>query len=359
MKIAFDTGPLGSQHAVRGIGVHTGELVSAIEQESRSKKDFEFKGFDFINHKSEIYNQKFDLVHYTSFHPHFITLPLLKPAKKVILTIHDLIRLIYPKAYPAGLKGNIRFQIQKLLLEKNVDTVVTISETSKKDIVRFLPFREENIFVTYLAQKKSFRKLDAGSWKSEIKNKFGLPEKFVLYVGDVNYNKNLLTLGKACEIAKIPLVMVGKKTISEGMDFTHPENHFFGEFLKKYGSSRNVLRLGFVEDSDLVKIWNLASVYCFPSLYEGFSITPLDSMACGVPVVASRINVHKEICEDAVLYADPKGPKEFAEKILKLINNESLRNEMVKKGLEQIKKFSWEKCAKETIRIYDQVLKRI
>lgn len=355
MKVAFDTGPLTSDHAVRGIGVHTNELFSALLQEVKSRKNLEIEAFDFKAESKKLNARKYDLVHYTSFHPHFFSLPLVKPARKVIVTIHDLIRLIYPKAYPPGFKGDVRLFINKLLV-RNIDAVITISETSKKDIIRFLPVKEDKVFVIYLAPKRLFRKIENGEWKKQIAKQYGLPNQFVLYVGDVNYNKNLLTLGKACEIAKIPLVMVGKRTIPKGIDFTHPENKPFGNFLSKYGDNKNIIRLGFVEDVDLVKIWNLATVYCQPSIYEGFGLTVLESMACGVPVVASDIKVHREIAAGSVLFFDPKNPNDMAEKIKKIIINESLRGSLLEKGFLNVGRYSWRKTARETLNVYEKVL---
>src|SRR5258708_1333689 len=131
MKVAIDSGPLNSSDNIRGIGFHTRELVKELAK--LQDENFKLDVVDFT--KTDL--SKYDVVHYQYFRPHALTVPFKKPAEKVVVTIHDLIRLIYPDAYPAGIKGSIYFMLQKFNL-RNVDTFITISETSKKDIVRFL-----------------------------------------------------------------------------------------------------------------------------------------------------------------------------------------------------------------------------
>src|SRR5690554_1596077 len=150
MEVAIDTGPLESGHAIRGVGVNTKELIETLKKEIKQSKDLAIKlsAVDFS--KTDL--SKFDLVHYTAFHPYFLSIPEVKSKAKVILTIHDLIYLIYPDKYPSGFKGKINFYKNKSRL-KNVDAVLTISETSKKDIVRFLKVPPEKVKVIYLAAK--------------------------------------------------------------------------------------------------------------------------------------------------------------------------------------------------------------
>src|SRR3972149_9760559 len=173
-------------------------------------EDIKLEVFDFQseNGKWKLENGKYDIVHYPYFFPYALTLPPQKNGKKVVVTIQDLIHLVYPKQYPPGFRGRLNLLRQKSRL-KNIDAVITISETSKKDIVRFLGISAEKIHVVYLAPRKVFKKLEIGDWKLEIKKRYGLPDRYVLYVGDVNYNKNIPGLIQACKLAGIPLVIVG------------------------------------------------------------------------------------------------------------------------------------------------------
>jgi glycosyltransferase involved in cell wall biosynthesis len=326
MKVTFSG--VNNGDSVRGIGVHTTELIGHLKKLSGV----------------EVVSSGADVIHYTKFNPFVLSLPTSKPDAKVVLTIHDLIPLIYPKQYPSGVKGGLTFSLQKYLM-KNIDAIITISETSKKDICRFLSVHPNKVHVIYLAPRDIFRKL-------EIQERYHLPEKFVLYTGDINYNKNIPNLVEACAIAKLPLVIAGKQAGQiENMDLNHPE---LAHLKNIYWTG--VIRLGFTEDEDLVKIYNLATVYCQPSYYEGFGLPILEAFACGTPVVAARNNCHIEIGEDAVLLADPTSPQDMAEKLTEVANNKKLREGLIKKGLARVKGFTWDKTARETLHLYQAVL---
>jgi glycosyltransferase involved in cell wall biosynthesis len=347
IKVAIDSGPTKSGDAVRGIGVHTANLVKY----SRNLKDLDIDVVDF----SKVDLGKYDIAHYQKFNPYFFSVPFIKKTKTV-LTIHDLIYLVYPKHYPPGIKGRIRLLIQKFLVKK-ADAVVTISETSKKDIVRFLGIPQEKLHVIYLAPREIFRSITDQKLLNKIKNKYNLPDRFVLYVGDVNYNKNVLGLCKACKLTKIPLVIAGKQAASKDFDWAHPENKPLVKLLKEYGDDPSVMRVGFVTDEDLVGIYNLASLYCQPAFYEGFGLPVLEAMASGCPVVASKTQALVEIAEPAAIFADPKDPADIAGKISMVLKDLTLRTQLVETGKVLVKKYSWEKVARATHNVYKEVLK--
>lgn len=299
-------GGSGSGHEVRGIGVHTSELLKELKLITENSKV-----------KIEEYDptKRYDVVHYTVFKPFTFSIPFLKPAKKVVLTIHDLIPLIYPKHYPGGIKGNLRFLAQKLLIKKNIDAIITISETSKKDICRFLGVDPAIVHVIYLAPKKIFSPITNHQLLITVQKKYGLPNSFALYVGDVNYNKNIPGLIEMCKYSNIQLVIIGKQAKDiENQDLAHPELRH----LKGLDWS-NVNRLGYVPDDDLAVIYNLADVYIQPSFYEGFALPVLEAKACGTWVVATKIQTHVEILD---------GKKDY----------------------------SWEKTARETLEVYKKVI---
>lgn len=386
MKVAVDCGPLTSGHAVRGVGTYVGELIKEIKRLSDKDKKLTIDTFDFsTNHQSLITNH-YDIIHYPYFNLFQKTLPFRKPAK-VVVTIHDLIPLIYPKHYPPGVKGRLRFYLQRYLI-KNIDGIITVSETSKKDIVRFLGIPQEKIKVIYEAPKETFRKMENGraapkamtaarKWKMEIKKKYNLPKNFVLYVGDVNYNKNILGLTKACKLAKVPLVVVGKQALDIekqglGLDalagpkdwirflfnIPHPELAHYKDLLDEFGTNKKVVRTGFVPDKDLVSIYNLATIYCQPSFYEGFGLPVIEAMSCGVPVIAAETQVLVEVAENSTIFADPNNPKNIADQIIRLWQSNKLRKEFVKNGEKRVKNFSWDKSARKTIQYYKQILEK-
>lgn len=368
MKIAIDSGPTTGGHSWRGIGVHTSELIGALSK--FKERSWVIDAFDFSGKENEVFD-RYDIVHLTSFNPYFVSIPFTKGKYKLVLTIHDLIPLIYPQNYASGLRGKIRFLINKYLIRLNVDAIVTISETSKKDIVRLLGLKPEIVHVVYLASKEVFKPIQNSNELQEISDKYKLPKTFALYVGDVNYNKNISRLIKACKSIKVPLVICGKQAseiesrlnineLNGPMDYyrylfgrLHPEISHYKELVK---IASGVLRLGYVEDADLAIIFNLASVYVQPSLYEGFGIPVLEAMATGTAVVASKTQALVEIAGNSAIYADPKSMQDIAQKIKKVLKDNVLRKSLIKKGLLTAKEFSWEKTSKGMLKIYRSVI---
>lgn len=373
IKVAIDSGCLREGHAVRGIGVMVGEQIAALNKITKKQKDIKIEAFDFSTEHQTLAVGDYDVVHYPYFFPYSLTLPSQKYANKVVVTIQDLIPLIYPKHYPPGIHGRINLVKQKMRL-RNVDAVITISETSKKDIVRFLGVPAEKIHVVYLAPKKIFKKLENGNWKLEIKKRYGMPFPFALYVGDVNYNKNIPGLIKACKLAKIPLVICGKHALEveeQGItlkhikgprdlfryifNIPHPELAHFKGLVDEFRGNPDIIRTGFLTEKELVALYNLASVYIQPSFYEGFGLPVLEAMACGTPCVISKTNALVEIAGGAALIAEAGKPKEMADVIIKILKNPKTKKYLVEKGFENLRRFSWEKTAKELVKIYKSV----
>jgi len=364
MRVAIDTGPLTSGHSIRGIGVHTRLLLEHLQK----IKGLDVEAVDFS--KTDL--SKYDIAHYQFFHPYFVFLPFFKKTKTVI-TIHDLIPLIYPDRYPPGVKGKMKFWLNKILM-KQIDAIITISETSKKDIVRFLGVDPSKVYVVYLSAKSVFKKISDKNKLDRVKKKYNLPSKFVLYVGDINYNKNIPTLIKAAKKINLPLVISGKQALdieTQGMGINdirgikdwvrfifnkpHPELSHFRQILKAYDSNKDILRLGFAPDEDLVCVYNLATVYCQPSFYEGFGIPVLEAFSSSVPVVLSRTQALAEIAGDAALYFDPHNYKDLAQKLDKVIKDKKLSEDLVRKGAKRSKDFSWDKTAEGTFQVYKKV----
>ena len=359
MKVAIDARPLVSGDSVRGIGVYTRELVDAFK---KGNKKFSVLDNDFNSKEFS----KFDLIHFTSFNPYIISVPFTKPKNtKFILTIYDLIPLIYPAHYPSGIRGGIRWTLNKYFIKKNVDAILTISETSKKDICRFLGIDPKKVFVTHLAPRDMFKKITNTTILYSIVVKYNLPKKFALYVGDINYNKNIPNLIKACQLCGTPLVIVGKQAkdieqltqqVPNGpqdvarkiFGRSHPQlSHL--ENLRKLVDDRNVTRLGFVPDEELVDIYNLASVYCQASFAEGFGLPVLEAMACGTQVAISNTHSLSEIAGSAAEYFDPNNVSDISKALQKAIDNKF-------NVAAQAKKFSWEKTATQTLEAYRDIL---
>lgn len=347
INVAIDINPLSTASKFRGVGAYTRKLVEALKYQ---------EGLKILTFEGKEVPAEADLVHYPYFSPFFLTLPFF-PAKKHVVTIHDLIPLVFPEAYPPGLKGNLKFFIQKLLLKK-AEMIITDSESSSADIVKFIRYPKEKIAVIYLSADSKLKKISDKKILNSIRKKFNLPNEFVLYIGDVNYNKNLPALVRACRLIKIPLVIVGKQAVSTDFNPSHIENRSLVELTSLVEGQKDVIRTGFVTEEEKSGLYSLATVYCQPSLYEGFGFPLLEAMTCGCPVVASRTSSLPEIGGKAVYYVDPYNIDDISRGIKTVFEDDALRAKMIKDGLAQAKKFSWEKTARETIKIYEKVLEK-
>jgi glycosyltransferase involved in cell wall biosynthesis len=347
LRVAIDVSPLETGHKVRGVGFYLTHLKSAL------LNYFPQNNYVFFE-RGEKLERDIQAVHFPYFEPFFLALPIYKKFKTVV-TVHDLTPIVFPQAFPRGIKGEIKWQMQKFSL-KRADAVITDSESSKKDIQKYAGVKENKIHVVYLAAGEGFRKLEAGSWKLEIEKRYGLPEKFALYVGDVTWNKNLPRLIDAAKKIQIPLVMVGKSLVSEDYDKTNPWNADLNRVNELTKNDSNILKLGFVSDEELVQLYNLATVFVMPSLYEGFGLPILEAMACGCPVVTSKEGSIPEVAGAAAFYVDAYDVANIADGLNKMMANEEFRREHIRKGLENVKKFSWKNTASDTTKIYERVI---
>lgn len=334
MKIAIDSGPI-SKDSRFGMGTYVRELTDHLA--GVDIKDFS---------KDDLTGYK--LLHFTKFRPYFISLPFFKSKDtKWILTIYDLIPLIYPDHYPPGVRGWLKWQINKFLIRKNIDAIITISETSKKDICRFIGLDPIKVFVTYLAAPEEYQPVTNHKSLVTIMSKYNLPDKFALCDADVYYSKNIPNLVRACELAKLPLVLVGagKKTIEYGktINFNDPEL----VHLKNINWDKVTLLSG-IELTELVKIYNLADVFVQASYYEGFGIPLIQAINCGLPVVITKAQCLVETCGDDFSYVDPESPEDIAK---------GIKNPNIHKNLPR--QYSWNITAKKTNDIYGKVLERI
>lgn len=346
MKVAFDISPLKSAHQFRGVGSYTKNLLDALTK-------LEIPNFSLELIKNGKVPSDSDVVHYPYFDLFFLTLPFLKN-KPTIVTIHDVTPLIFPKNFPAGLRGKAKLLLQKKSLA-SVSAVITDSEVSKRDIVKYLDFPQAKISVIYLAPGEEFRQVGPLKDSRKIREKYRLPKNFVLYVGDINWNKNIPRLVKACEAIKTPLVIVGKQAVEKISDPNHRENQDLIWLQNYCRSHSSVILTGFVSGEELVMLYNMADVYCQPSFYEGFGLPILEAMACGCPVVAANAGSLPEISGEAALLVDPRDTSSMARAINEVISKRVVRERMVEKGLVWSKKFSWRKTALAVYQVYDRI----
>lgn len=294
----------------------------------------------------QIRKQKLDLMHF----PHF-NVPLLYRGKFVI-TIHDLILTHFPTLRSTMLNPLwywVKYLAYKLAIWSAImlcERVITVSEFSKKDITDKYPSAKNKVDVTYEACDDFCRVSNAPV--NQILEKYGIIKKYILYVGNAYPHKNLERLIESFKkvssvFPDLRLALVGRED-------------FFYTRLKRLVKEKNigsVQFLGYVNDQELDVLYRFAECYVFPSLYEGFGLPPLEAMAKGTPVVCSNHPCMKEVLDDAAFYVDAKNTQELADGIMKVLDDRSLRNELIEKGYKQIEKYSWEKMAEQTLAIYE------
>lgn len=327
-KVGFITSPLTSGHAVRGVGFYTQRLLDHMKPIA---KDYGFEIIE-ISNDSQPTTHNLQLIHYPFFDPFSHTLPIIKKTKTVV-TIHDVIPLEFPDHYPPGIRGWVNLQLQKLALS-GVERVVTDSFYSLIQINKFLSVPPHKLRLIYLAADPVFKKI------THPANKYNLPKKFVLYVGDINYNKNIENLVLACKKINLPLVIVGKQAAEiEKLNLSHPELRHLRDI-----DWSGVTRLGLVDN--LVDIYNLASVYCQPSLSEGFGLPVLEAQACGTSVACSKGGSLPEVAGNTAVYFDQYNINDMAA---------ALTTAMKQKRV-AVNNFSWDTTARQTLQVYSELV---
>lgn len=346
MKVAFDISPLSTAHNTRGIGLYTKNLLSYLYK-TKQVEIVEFTNESTLKDIDAIHHPYFDLFKHSL--PKVFNFP-------TIVTIHDVTPLIFPKHYPPGIKGQVSLFLQKLSLKK-VSLVQTDSESSKADINRYLGVGLDKIRVTYLAAGEEYRKVSNKDVLAKIAKRYFLPKKFAVFIGNVNWNKNIVGLTEACINADLDLVLIGSSFLQKD-NLEHSELRSLVEFQKRFTDNPRVHILGFVPTDDLVAIINQAEVLLYPSYYEGFGIPILEAQACGVPVITSNISSMPEVAGDSALLVDPYNVDEISTAIKKIISGELLKKQLIKKGYENANRFCWEKTADGTVKIYYELLEK-
>lgn len=338
MKVAIDISPISSTHKVRGIGSYTKNLVDQFKNKDWGV-DFEF--FE----KGE--KPSADVIHYPYFDLFFHTLPFFYNAKTVV-TVHDLIPLVFPQHFPRGIKGTVNLFLQKRSLLR-VDQIISDSKTTKQDIQHFVKVAEEKIHPVYLGVGKNFKPITDSKQLKSISKKYKLPKEFMLFVGDLNWNKNLNNLMQAVKLANKPIVLVG----SAFSDKNLKEANEIRKLINKLQINHLVTFTGYVKEEELVFIYNLAKLTLQPSFYEGFGLPVLESMACTTPVVCSANSSLLEIARNAAIFCDPDKAADIKAKIEQVWNINDLKLKNLKEKLKNnAARFSWKITAEKTIEIY-------
>lgn len=281
--------------------------------------------------------------------------PRFSPISTVI-SIMDLAYLKYPEMFTK--KDLYQLKNWTSYSVKNAKLVFTISQSSKNDIIRFYNIDSQKIKVIYPGIKSESEIMKNKLSFKEVSEKYNISKNFILFVGTLQPRKNITKLIEALSLLlnkdggihlnnkNLQLIIVGKKGWQYEEILSAPE---------KFGVTENVKFLDFVSNDELDILYKNALVFCLPSLYEGFGLPVLEAMQKGCPVITSNVSSLPEAGGSAALYFDPNNTNDIANKLEVVILNKKLRNEMIRQGYEHIKKFSWDKSAKETLKALEDL----
>jgi glycosyltransferase involved in cell wall biosynthesis len=266
-----------------------------------------------------------------------------------VLTVHDLVYHLFP-AYHKRL--NYWFLNAAMpLFVRRAHAVITVSESSKRDLMRLYGVPAEKITVVYEAAAARFQPAPAAQIAA-TRARYGLPERYLIALGTIEPRKNLIRLVSALRVLRqqdpqLALVIVGRT------GWLYQE---FFQKLEEMGDPQAVILPGYVPDEDLPAMLGGATALVLASLYEGFGLPILEAMACGAPVVCSSVSSMPELGGDAARYFDPQDASEMAEAIGGVLRDGDLRAEMRQRGLQQAAKFSWQRAARETLDVYKRAM---
>jgi len=286
----------------------------------------------------------------TLFHaPHYVLPPLVRC--RSVVTIHDCIHLMFPQYLPNRMALTYARTSIRLAAHR-ATRVMTVSESSKRDILRFVDLQPEKIDVIYNAYDERFGVEPCEEDVVRVRERYQLHDEFVLYAGNVKPHKNLERLIDAFHLVR-----------KRGLE--HLKLVMIGDEISRYSSLRRAVHrhqlhkyvrfLGYLPEATLAVMYRLAGVFVFPSLYEGFGLPPLEAMASGTPVVTSNVSSLPEVAGDAAVLIDPYDPASIAGGIEQVLTNETLRHDLRQKGLARARQFSWEQSVRRVREIYEEV----
>jgi glycosyltransferase involved in cell wall biosynthesis len=296
----------------------------------------------------ELARLRLDLLHSPDFIPPFVG------GFRRVITVHDLNFLVYPQFLTAESRRYYNDQIERAVTM--ADHILADSHATRLDLIKLLNVSDEKITVVWLAPNTGVYHALEPAEITAARKRLKLPARFILFAGTLEPRKNvagllhayrrLLDRERANEVSP-ELILAG----SRGWLFDETR-----ALLAELGLTDRVRWIDSPPEADLVALYNLTTLFVLPSFYEGFGLTVLEAMACGAPAIISDRGSLPEIAGGAALEIDPDDPTELADAIERVLNDAALQHELRHKGLERVKEFSWERCARETLTVYQHVL---
>lgn len=273
------------------------------------------------------------------YHSPYYLMPY-HPGMATVLTVYDVIPIHYPET--VSRRARMLYKLTSILALRTAHTIIAISEATRADFIKAFSVPAEKICTIPLAAEAHFCPQSAAEIQ-RVRQKYALPEVFALYFGINKPHKNLLRLvqaWKSTQPARWALAIGG------AWDVRYPQAK------EQAAENESILFLGPIPEADLPGLYAAASLFVFPSIYEGFGLPVLEAMACGTPVICANTSSLPEVGGEAVLYFDPTNVGEIGKALLEATSDVSLRRSLSERGQEQVKHFSWERTAQATIEIY-------
>ena len=281
--------------------------------------------------------------------PHYV-LPIGVTCPSVV-TIHDCIHLMFPQYLP-NRRAYLYARTVMGLAARRADAILTVSEASKRDILRFFGVKPEKVVVVQNAIDERFWAVPEDDAVARVRERYQLEHGFVLYAGNIKPHKNLLRLIEAfadirgTDFEELKLVIIGDE-ISKWPELRRA--------VHRHHLHKHVRFLGYVSDDTLAILYRLAAVFVFPSLYEGFGLPPLEAMACGAPVVTSNVSSLPEVTGHAAVLVNPHDTGSIVEGVRRVLTSPSLQRSLRRQGPERARQFSWERSVTMTRDLYERV----
>jgi glycosyltransferase involved in cell wall biosynthesis len=270
-----------------------------------------------------------------------------------VTTIHDASLFLYGRHHPKTRLMALRLLMP--LVARQARAVITDTECARHDLVQVLGLSPEKVHVIHLAVSASFQPLYDQKKREWLQQKYHLPEQFILYVGTIEPRKNIHRLIQA--VGRLHQAGYCSHLVLIGPNGWLMED--LQQEIEQLGLAGYIHYLGYVPQEDLPGLYSLATIFAFPSLYEGFGLPPLEAMACGTPVLTSRQSAMEEVCGEAAVLVDPRNVAEMTAGLQTLLTDGAQRECLRERGFERVKQFTWAKTAQKTAALYEQVLEKL
>jgi len=346
MKVALDGMPLGSP--LTGVGHYTSELARSLALIAPNDQ------FELISPKPGLLNRRwwsvglplhlarssFDLFHGTNYE---VPLWSWRPS---VVTIHDLSLLLHSEVHEARLVRRARWRLP--LMAKSASMIITPSTSVKNEVCETLGVDAGKVAVTPEAPRAVFKRVEDAE-ASEVRTRLGVNDDFVLFVGTIEPRKNLHRLVEAFEQVLNATSLSPQLVIAGGQGWLMND---FSAIIKQKKLENRICLTGYLHDEDLRALYSSCRVFVYPSLYEGFGLPPLEAMACGAPVITSRIPSITETVGTAARLVDPRDTNQLSRAMVEMLSEEKMRKHFCEAGAEHVKKFTWEQTAIKTLDVY-------